>query len=128
VLEVNATTGIVKRKWGSFGYQDGQFVEPTAIAVSRANEVYVADASRGCVQVFNCNGSFLRKFGNVNEPNDLSSMPNSLAFDHVDNVLVYDSAKCCVQMFSPTGTHALKRIRRCTLIVALIVMLACQVL
>jgi hypothetical protein len=124
VLEVNATTGRVIRQWGSFGRRDGQFIEPAAIAVSRVNEVYVVDSSRGCVQVFNCNGSFLRKFDCVNKPGPRCL--NSLAFDYAGNILVCDSAKCCVQTFSLTGTHARHEcnVCRCTFIVMLMVTFA----
>lgn len=46
--------------WGGFGSGDGKFAKPTAIATDRAGHVYVADGSRGDVQVFDADGAYLR--------------------------------------------------------------------
>lgn len=48
------------RSWGGFGSADGKFAKPTAIATDRAGHVYVADGSRGDVQVFDADGTYLR--------------------------------------------------------------------
>ena len=47
--------------WGSFGRGDGQFAKPTAIATDGNGNVYVADASRNDVQVFDSTGALIRK-------------------------------------------------------------------
>jgi hypothetical protein len=49
--------------WGSFGSDDGQFAKPTDIAVASNGEVHVADGSRGDVQVFDPDGTFIRSIG-----------------------------------------------------------------
>jgi sugar lactone lactonase YvrE len=48
--------------WGSFGREPGQFDTPHGIAVSPADEVYVADRGNRRIQVFDTEGKFLRQF------------------------------------------------------------------
>jgi len=48
--------------WGSKGSGPGQFRDPTGLAVA-GNEVFVADARNGRIQVFDFNGKFKREFG-----------------------------------------------------------------
>jgi len=49
--------------WGGKGNGDGQFNDPTSVAVDPAtNNVYVADPLNKRVQVFNENGNFLSKW------------------------------------------------------------------
>ncbi len=48
--------------WGSLGSGPGQFDTPHGIAISPANEVYVADRGNRRIQVFDQNGKYLREF------------------------------------------------------------------
>ena len=48
--------------WGQQGSAPGQFHDPTGIAI-QANEVFVADARNGRIQVFDRDGNLLRVFG-----------------------------------------------------------------
>jgi DNA-binding beta-propeller fold protein YncE len=49
--------------WGSKGNGDGQFDDPTSVAVDPAtNKVYVADPRNRRIQVFDSDGKFLRKW------------------------------------------------------------------
>lgn len=50
------------RHWGEKGSGPGQFDDPTGIAAS-ADEVFVADARNGRIQVFDKQGTFKRAFG-----------------------------------------------------------------
>ena len=49
--------------WGSKGDQNGQFKDPSGIAVDEQGNVYVADGGNGRIQVFDGSGAFLRGFG-----------------------------------------------------------------
>jgi DNA-binding beta-propeller fold protein YncE/tetratricopeptide (TPR) repeat protein len=49
--------------WGSKGDQNGQFKDPSGIAVDEQGNVYVADGGNGRIQVFDDSGAFLRGFG-----------------------------------------------------------------
>jgi DNA-binding beta-propeller fold protein YncE len=48
--------------WGSLGTGPGQFDTPHGIAVSPADEVYVADRGNRRIQVFDTEGKYLREF------------------------------------------------------------------
>ena len=50
------------KSWGEKGTAPGQFRLPHAIAVDRANNVYVGDRTNRRVQVFDTEGRFLRMF------------------------------------------------------------------
>ena len=54
--------GQVLAVWGSGGNGDGQFDDPTSVAVDpTTNKVYVADPLNKRIQVFDSNGKFLTK-------------------------------------------------------------------
>ena len=48
--------------WGSKGDAQGQFDDPTGIAIAET-QVFVSDARNARIQVFDLNGKFLRSFG-----------------------------------------------------------------
>ena len=48
--------------WAEKGAGPGQFHDPTGIAIA-GNEVFVADARNGRIQVFDLEGNYLRAFG-----------------------------------------------------------------
>jgi DNA-binding beta-propeller fold protein YncE len=55
--------GRVLAVWGSKGPGDGQFDDPTSVAVdAETNKVYVADPRNKRIQVFDSNGNFLSKW------------------------------------------------------------------
>jgi DNA-binding beta-propeller fold protein YncE len=58
-----STDGRVLSIWGSKGTGEGQFNDPTSVAVNPTNNrVYVADPINSRVQVFDSNGKFLTKW------------------------------------------------------------------
>jgi DNA-binding beta-propeller fold protein YncE len=62
VVKFDANGGIAA-VWGTPGTGDGQFREPTAIAVDEKNErVYVADPRNQRIAVFDPNGKFIAKW------------------------------------------------------------------
>jgi DNA-binding beta-propeller fold protein YncE len=57
------TNGVVLASWGSQGPGDGQFDEPTAVAVDeKRDRVYVADPHNRRIEIFDTNGKFLAKW------------------------------------------------------------------
>ena len=55
--------GEVLASWGSKGNGDGEFNDPTSVAVDPAtNKIYVADPINKRIQVFDSNGKFLNKW------------------------------------------------------------------
>ena len=77
-------TGNLLAVWGSRGKGDGQFTEPTGVAVDGINDrVYVADPRNQRIQVFDTKGSFITKWL-VKE-----WQPNGWIFQH----LVFDPSR-----------------------------------
>lgn len=84
--------------WGGSGDEPGRFDEPTGIAVT-ADEVLVADARNGRVQVFDKHGDFRRAFGR-----DVLGRPMNLAVAD-GRVYVPDYFGDVVHVFSASGDH-----------------------
>jgi sugar lactone lactonase YvrE len=92
--------GTVVTSWGSKGNGDGQFNDPTSVAVEAAtNKVYVADPRNKRIQVFDDNGKFLTKWSVPEwgqpvgfEDLTIDSQTGRLyaSSTHLDAVLVFD--------------------------------------
>ena len=89
--------------FGSLGAEDGQFMEVTAIALDRDENVYVADEWLNRISVFDKNGGFLRKWGTPGAGEGELSRPSGLAFDKDDNLWMVDRDKNLVQRFTKDG-------------------------
>ena len=85
--------------WGSGGTGDGQFRDPTSVAVDPTNKVYVADPVNSRIQVFDSNGKFLTKWSIPEwaEPSgfeDLAVDPDRgrlyASSAHMSTILVFD--------------------------------------
>ena len=97
--------GQVLKTWGSKGNGDGQFDDPTSVAVDTTNnKVYVADPINRRIQIFDSDGKFLTKW----------SIPQwgrthgfeDLAIDSKRNRLYASSANMdAVQMFDLNGNR-----------------------
>jgi sugar lactone lactonase YvrE len=62
IVKLNIDGAVVKT-WGSQGQDDGQFVEPSAVAVhEKEGRVYVADPRNRRIQVFDLDGKFIAKW------------------------------------------------------------------
>jgi DNA-binding beta-propeller fold protein YncE len=57
--------------WGEPGTGPGEFVLPHAIAVDRADRVYVADRENSRIQVFDTTGRYITQWRHVTRPDDL---------------------------------------------------------
>lgn len=87
----------------TFGYDDGQLVWPTSIAVDRQEHVFVSDERRHDVQVFDRDGLFIDRWGSFGSGPGQLNRPSGLAVDREGTVLVVDSLNNRVQRFSPDG-------------------------
>src|SRR5207302_1702605 len=56
-------------KWGSQGGGDGQFANPTGVAVDGSGNVFVADSGNDRIQKFTNTGTFLTKWGSYGSGN-----------------------------------------------------------
>ncbi len=50
-------------QWGSYGSGNGQFNDPTSIAVDASGNVYVADSGNHLIQKFSSSGTFITQWG-----------------------------------------------------------------
>lgn len=130
-IKVFDTEGNYLFEWGSTGAGDGQFDNPSSIALSLDGRVYVADFGNNRIQAFNENGGFLLKWGTPCFSNGLCAggnsgcvdpdgdgplekgdgqlwMPHSIAVDDQNNVYVYEVPKHQIQIFDSNGNFLRK--------------------
>jgi DNA-binding beta-propeller fold protein YncE len=103
-------------EWGSDGDGNGDFKEPSGIAVSPEGYVYVADSGNNRIQKFDSNGKFIIKWGSRGEGKgkfnkNQSLNPLRIALDNNGNVYVTDSENRTIQKFDFNGNF-LKAIYR----------------
>jgi DNA-binding beta-propeller fold protein YncE len=92
--------------FGSSGTGNGQFNEPTGIAVNPINgNVVVSDEKNNRVQVFNEKGEFVRTFGSEGTGNGQFKEPRGVAVDSKGNVWVTDTGNNRVEEFNEKGEY-----------------------
>ncbi len=96
----DASTGPVEAVWGRFGYSEGRFETPRAIAIDRADHLYIVDKTAR-IQVFTADGQFIRQWST---PDHAHGKPTGLSIDRDGNVLVADTHYFQVLVYSPEGT------------------------
>lgn len=80
-------------QWGTAGSDNGQFLTPRGIAVDSAGNVYVVDASgdtRGQIQKFDANGTFLGRVGANNDNPDGFVSAYRITSDSSNNIYATD--------------------------------------
>ena len=88
--------------WGNKGEGEGQFNDPTGIAISET-QVFVSDARNGRIQVFDLKGKFLRSFATPGDkPGELGRPMNLTVRDGALYVAEYFNDR--IQVFSLDGT------------------------
>ena len=84
---------------------------PEAMAVDKAGDVFVADAGRRAVDVFNSSGAFKTQFGG----GVLQGEAQGLGVDETSgDVYVADSAAGVVEVFKPNGSGGYELLSRWT--------------
>src|SRR5208282_6556526 len=84
---------------GSIGEGQGEMFRPKGIGVDSEGHLYVVEAIRGMVQVFDQQGSLLYYFGQRGTGFGDFQLPTGLFIDSQDRVYVVDSYNRRVQMF-----------------------------
>jgi len=87
-------------KWGSEGKEDGQFTNPSGIAVDSHGNIYVADTGNSRIQKFDSQGNFIAKWG---EKDEYFTNPVNIKLDGKDNVYVVNIKPDYIQKFDSTG-------------------------
>jgi hypothetical protein len=99
--------------FGSAGSGDGEFSEPTGVAVNQATgDVYVLDQGNLRVEEFSAAGHYLAQFNGSEDPNfpEGFSSPTGIAVDNssgpsAGDVYVADAGHDVVEKFSATGAY-----------------------
>ncbi|XP_064637798.1 brain tumor protein-like [Lineus longissimus] len=66
-------------KFGEFGVMDGQFTEPSGVAVNAQNDIIVADTNNHRIQIFDKEGRFKFQFGECGKRDSQLLYPNRVA-------------------------------------------------
>lgn len=77
--EVKRQKMIYHCKFGEFGVMDGQFTEPSGVAVNAQNDIIVADANSCRIQIFDKEGRYKFQFGESGKGDGKMLYPNRVA-------------------------------------------------
>jgi PKD repeat protein len=103
------STGTFISKWGSYGYDEGQFRgEPWGVAVDSNENVYVADTWGHRIQKFSNTGTLLAKWGSYGSGDGQFHVAIGIAVDNAGNLYVADYFNHRIQKLSNTGTFITK--------------------
>jgi PKD repeat protein len=95
-------------KWGSGGSGDGQFSDPSGVAVDSSGNVYVSDSGNNRIQKFSSNGSFLDKWGSGGSGDGQFATPYGVIIDPSGNLYAADKYNNRIQKFDSTGLFLTK--------------------
>jgi len=84
---------------------ESQFIWPTAIALDREENVYVADEWLNRILIYDKDGKFLRAWGKAGSGDGELNGPAGLAFNRDNDLFVVDSRNHRVQKFTADGRH-----------------------
>ena len=90
------------RKFGSNGYDKGQFKYPEGVAFDNDNHLYVADCENHRVQKFTIDGQYLLQFGSEGSGNGKLKYPNGLT-EHNGKVYISDRDNKRISVFQTDG-------------------------
>ena len=97
--------GVTTTGDGEASSADGSLIWPTAIALDKDGNAYVADEWLNRISIFTGDGAYVSKWGNPGAGNGEISSPSGLAFDQDDNLYLVDSDNHRVQKFTRDGKY-----------------------
>jgi len=97
-------------KFGEFGVTDGQFTEPSGVAINSNSEIIVADTNSHRIQIFDREGRFKFKFGECGKREGQLLYPNRVAVvKHTGDIVVTErSPTHQIQVYNQYG-HFLRK-------------------
>lgn len=92
-------------KFGEFGVMEGQFTEPSGVAVTLQGDVVVADTNNHRIQVFDKEGRFKFQFGECGKRDGQLLYPNRVAVNRMtgDIVVTERSPTHQIQVYNQYG-------------------------
>jgi tripartite motif-containing protein 71 len=104
-IQVFDRDGVFQNSWGSAGSGDGQFSNPSSIALDYSMNVYVTDTGNHRVQKFTQDGEFLDSWGSEGSGNgQFIELAGISVAAGTNEVFVVDRSLGRVQAFEPDGT------------------------
>jgi hypothetical protein len=95
-------------QWGTKGAGNGQFDEPSGLAVGTLGEVYVADDKNCRVQVFREDGSYVGQWGRSGDKDGEFGYMTRLTVGPTGDVFVLDPGHGRVEVFTSSGSFLRK--------------------
>ena len=89
--------------FASFGYEDGQLIWPTSIAIDNNGYCYVADEYHHRITIYDDSGSYVKHWGSYGLGGGHLNGPSGLVFDHEYNLYVVDHYNNRVVKFTKDG-------------------------
>lgn len=92
-------------KFGEFGVSEGQFTEPSGVAVNVQNDIIVADTNNHRIQIFDREGRFKFQFGECGKRDGQLLYPNRVAVNRLsgDIVVTERSPTHQIQVYNQYG-------------------------
>ena len=104
-VQVFDDAGNFVRKWGWFGEDPGEFVQPLGIEINDAlGRIYVAEMGNERIQVFDLNGKYLFHFGSQGQGDGQFSDVHDMAFGS-KGLYVADTWNHRIQIFDHDGNY-----------------------
>jgi len=98
---------IFENKWGSFGKDHGQFVNPVDITIDSQSNVYVIDSDSSLdihrIQKFSSNGNFISQWKLQDTEDKKIVYFADILIDNDDNVYVHNNQNATMQKFTKDG-------------------------
>ncbi len=95
-------------EFGAHGDGDGQFRQPSSIAMDSRERIYVVDEHNNRVSIFKPSGEYLGKWGKFGVGEGQFDAPCGLALDADDNAYVVDQNNNRVQKYTSDGSFLLQ--------------------
>ncbi|MBN1274608.1 MAG: PEGA domain-containing protein [Candidatus Aminicenantes bacterium] len=102
------SNGSFLKKWGTYGSQNGEFLNPMGITAHPNGRIYVADTDNNRVQVFTSSGTFIKKFGSSGFDKGEFNKPRAIDVDKDGYLYIADSGNNRIQKFDADGNFIMK--------------------
>ena len=90
-------------EFGQAGFQDGDFMGATSIALGPDGKIYVSDEDLHRISIFDAQGNFLSKWGEEGSAEGQINGPSGIDFDSDGNLWMVDAGNNRVQKFTKEG-------------------------
>ena len=89
--------------FGQHGSTAGMLNQPWGVAVNERDEIAVTEIGNERVQVFSCDGTYLRSIGGNGDKQGEFSYPAGIILDEKSNIIVVENGAHCVKLFNEQG-------------------------